>query len=52
MVARVNPLRFQRGKKASFDETIEAMIKAAQRFDATKVQIGDLAATSGPPVEE
>ena len=52
VVARLNPLRFQRGKKASFDETIEAMLKAAQRFDATKVQIGDLAAAFGPPVEE
>jgi hypothetical protein len=45
-------LRFQRGANASFDETIEAMLKAAQRFDSTKVQIGDLAAASGPPAEE
>ena len=52
VVARVNPWRFQRGKKASFNDTIEAMLKAARRFDATKVQIGDLAAAFGPPVEE
>ncbi|MGA2621313.1 MAG: ParB/RepB/Spo0J family partition protein [Thermoguttaceae bacterium] len=52
VVARINPLRFQRRAKASFDETIEAMLKAVRRFDATKVQVGDLAAASGPPVEE
>jgi ParB family chromosome partitioning protein len=52
VVARINPLRFQRGKKASFDDTIEAMLKAIRRFDAANVQLGDLAAASGPPAEE
>jgi len=31
---------------------VVAMLKAAQRFDAAKVRIGDLAAASVPPVEE
>ena len=48
----VIPMRFHRGNKASLDETIEAMLKAAKRFDTTKIQLGDRAAVSGPPVEE
>ncbi len=52
VVARINPLRFKRGAAAAFDETIETMLKAVRRFDAAKVQIGDLAAASGPPAEE
>ncbi len=52
VVARLNPLRFQRGAKMSFDEAAEKMLAAARRFDAGKVRIGDLAGASGPPAEE
>jgi ParB family chromosome partitioning protein len=47
VVARLNPLRFRRGATMGADEAIEAMMSAAQKFDAEKVKIGDLA--SAPP---
>lgn len=52
VVARLNPLRFKRGAKMSFDEAIDAMLKAAGRFDPDKVQISDLAGAAGPPGED
>jgi ParB family chromosome partitioning protein len=51
VVARINPLRFHRGDKADFDETIEKMTTAAARFDASKVKADQLAATGGAPEE-
>jgi ParB family chromosome partitioning protein len=38
VVARLNPLRFQRGAKADVDETIDKMLAAARRFDAGRVR--------------
>ena len=43
VVARINPLRFKRGAKAEFDETIAKMLAAATRFDAGKVKPDQLA---------
>ena len=51
VVARVNPLRFQRGAKAGFDETVEKMLASAKKFDSAKVKADQLAAASGPPDE-
>jgi len=51
VVARVNPLRFQRGEKADLDETIEKMLRAARRFDAGKIRADHVARTGGPPEE-
>jgi len=51
VVARINPLRFQRGKKADFDETLDRMLAAARRFDARKVDARALARTGGAPEE-
>jgi ParB family chromosome partitioning protein len=51
VVARINPLRFRRAEKAEFDETIEKMLRSALRFDAGKVDDGDVARASGPPEE-
>ncbi len=51
VVARINPLRFQRSKKADFDETLEKMLATARRFDPAKIKIGDLTRTGGPPSE-
>ena len=48
VVARIDPLRFQRGKKADFDETLEKMIRAATRFDPDRVKVDDVARTGGP----
>ncbi len=52
VVARINPIRFQRGAKAEFDETVDKMLAAAQRFDAGKVKMDQLARTGGAPAEE
>ncbi len=49
VVARVNPLRFQRGAKAAFEPTLEKMIGSARRFDASKIRADQLARTSGAP---
>jgi ParB family chromosome partitioning protein len=51
VVARINPLRFQRGAKASFEDTIEKMTVKARRFDAEKVRADQLASASGAPEE-
>ena len=51
VVARCNPLRFKRGAKADFDETVDKMLAAAQKFDSTKVKADQLAAAGGPPEE-
>jgi ParB family chromosome partitioning protein len=51
VIARLNPLRFQRGKTADFDDTLDKMTKAAARFDASKVRPDQLARASGPPEE-
>ena len=52
IVARINPLRFQRKPTADFDETIDKMLASARRFDASKVKSDQLARTGGPPAEE
>jgi ParB family chromosome partitioning protein len=51
VVARINPLRFKRGAKAEFDETIDKMLASAQRFDAGKIKADQVARASGPPEE-
>lgn len=49
VLARVNPLRFQRGATADFDATLAKMQAAAERFDASKVNADQVAAAGGPP---
>ncbi len=51
VVARVNPIRFQRGGSPEWDATIEKMTVAARRFDAAKVRADQLAAAGGAPSE-
>jgi ParB family transcriptional regulator, chromosome partitioning protein len=51
VVARINPLRFKRGAKAEFDETIDKMLAAARRFDAQRIR-ADQVAQAGGPTEE
>jgi len=48
-VARVNPIRFHKGEPPPFDETLERMLRAAERFDVAKVKDTDIARTGGPP---
>jgi ParB family chromosome partitioning protein len=52
VVARLNPLRFQRGAKAELDPTLEKISAAAHRFDPARVKQGDIARAGGPPVAD
>ena len=52
VVARINPLRFQRKPTADFDETIDKMLASAKRFDAGKIKADQVARSGGPPAEE
>jgi ParB family transcriptional regulator, chromosome partitioning protein len=47
VVARINPLRFQRGAKADFDETIAKMLASARKFKADSVKPEQLARAGG-----
>ena len=49
VVARINPLRFQRKPTADFDETIDKMIGSASRFDASRIRADQVARSGGPP---
>jgi ParB family chromosome partitioning protein len=51
VVARINPLRFQRKATADFDETIDKMLAGARRFDASKIKADQVARTGGAPEE-
>ena len=52
VVARINPLRFQRGAKAEFDETIAKMLASARKFKADNVKPEQLARTGGAASED
>jgi ParB family chromosome partitioning protein len=52
VVARVNPLRFQRKPTADFDETIDKMLASARRFDAARVRADQVARSGGAPAAE
>ncbi len=47
VVARINPIRFQRGAKADFDETIARMLASARKFKAEGVKAEQLARAGG-----
>lgn len=51
VVARINPLRFRRGAKAEFDETIATMLASAKKFDASKIKADQVAQAGGAPDE-
>lgn len=52
VVARINPLRFQRKPTADFDETIDKMLGSARRFDVGKIRADQVARSGGAPTEE
>jgi ParB family transcriptional regulator, chromosome partitioning protein len=52
VVARINPLRFQRKPTADFDETIDKMLGSVRRFDAGKIRADQVARSGGPPASE
>src|SRR5438093_10088437 len=49
VVARINPLRFQRKPTADFDETIDKMLGSARRFDTGKIKADQIARSGGAP---
>jgi ParB family chromosome partitioning protein len=49
VVARCNPLRFQKGGGADVDATLTKMLEAAKTFDPAKVKPEHLAQAGGPP---
>ncbi len=52
VVARLNPLRFSKGRTAhDFDETIDKMLAGARRFDASKIRADQVARSGGAPEE-
>jgi ParB family chromosome partitioning protein len=51
VVARINPIRFQRGAKADFDETLEKMLGSATKFKADNVKPEHLARAGGAAEE-
>jgi ParB family transcriptional regulator, chromosome partitioning protein len=51
VVARINPLRFQKGAKASFEPTIEKMLASAKKFKPESVKANQLARAGGAPEE-
>ncbi len=51
VVARINPLRFIKGKPPSFDELLETMTKRARGMDPARIRTEDLARSGGPAEE-
>jgi ParB family chromosome partitioning protein len=51
VIARINPLRFKRGAKAEFDETIDKMLAGARKFDSSRIRADQVARTGGAPEE-
>jgi ParB family chromosome partitioning protein len=51
VMARINPLRFQRKATADFDETMDKMMTAVKKFDPGKVKADQVARAGGPPEE-
>lgn len=51
VVARINPLRFQRKAVADFDETFDKMIASARRFDPSRIKSDQVARAGGAPEE-
>jgi ParB family chromosome partitioning protein len=51
VVARINPLRFQRGAAAAFEPTLTKMLASAQRFDPASIRADHVARAAGPPDE-
>jgi ParB family chromosome partitioning protein len=51
VIARINPLRFQKGGAPDFDETIERMTASAKKFRPESVKPEHLARAGGPPEE-
>ncbi|MEX2181600.1 MAG: ParB N-terminal domain-containing protein [Gemmatimonadaceae bacterium] len=49
VVARINHLRWVKEKHPDFDDTLETILKAAKRFNATNVKADQVARSGGAP---
>ena len=53
VVARVNPIRFSKATEFDFDDVLDKMVAAAERFKVDRVKPEDVAKIGGaPPVDE
>jgi ParB family chromosome partitioning protein len=52
VVARINHLRFVKDKHPDFDSTIDKILGAARRFNATNVKADQVARSGGAPASE
>lgn len=52
VVARINPIRFSKSSSFDFDDVIDKMTAAAQRFNIDKVKQEDIVHIGGAPPEE
>jgi ParB family chromosome partitioning protein len=52
VVARVNPLRFQKDGTPEWDATIDKMLAAAKRFDAGKIDASQVARSGGAAADD
>jgi ParB family chromosome partitioning protein len=53
VVARINPIRFSKATESDFDEVMDRMIAAANKFNVDRVRQEDVAKVGGaPPVDE
>src|SRR6185369_2260495 len=49
VVARINPLRFMKGKAPDVDDLLATMTKRAKGMQVDRIQAGDVARTGGAP---
>ena len=49
VVARINPIRFQKTPSGDLESVLERMLASARKFDAGKVKSADLQSMGGPP---
>lgn len=49
VVARINPIRFQKTPTGDLKSVLEKMLAGARKFDAAKVKASDVQAAAGPP---
>jgi len=52
VIARVNPIRFSKSTEFDYDEVMNKMIGAAERFKVDRVKQEDVARAAGGPIAE
>lgn len=52
VVARINHLRFVKDKHPDFDSTLDKILGAARRFNATNIKADQIARSGGPPATD